>query len=134
MTPYALSSVSAGFPTPPDDGQEFDLATYLIKRPEQTFYVKVHGHSMTGRGIEDGDILIVDKSKFPQPSDVVIVQVNNEYTVKQYEERERGRLRLVPANPDYKPLPTDQEARICGVVLFSIHHLSLAAVTILALT
>lgn len=117
-----FSSVYAGSPSPIDDGQEFDLAAHLVRHPDKTFYIRVSGQSMIDCGIMDGDILIVDKSAEPQPSDVVVAQVGDGFTVKQFK-RESGRLRLVPANPNYKPIEPGEEARICGVATFAIHRL-----------
>lgn len=123
MTTTALySSVCAGSPAPVDDCQVFDLASHLFRHPEQTFCVRVSGQSMAECGIQDGDILIVDKSADPQPSDIVVAQVGDSFTVKQFT-RENGRLRLVPANPAYKPIENDEDARICGVATFAIHRL-----------
>lgn len=123
MTPTALySSVCAGSPSPVDDCQIFDLVAHLVRHPEQTFYVRVSGQSMTECGIQDGDILIVEKSAEPQPSDVVVAQVGDGFTVKRFK-RENGHLRLVSASPGYKPIENDEDARICGVVTFSIHRL-----------
>lgn len=75
---------------------------------------------MQDAGVFDGDILIVDKSIEPQPSDIVIAQVDGGFTVKKFQ-RDQGRLRLVPANSNYSPIDINEDARICGVVTFSIH-------------
>lgn len=113
-------SVCAGSPSPVEDGEAFDLASHLVRHPQDTFYIKVSGNSMQDAGVFDGDILIVDKSIEPHPPDIVIAQVDGGFTVKRFQ-RENGRLRLVPANPDYKPIEINEDARICGVVTFSIH-------------
>lgn len=123
MTPTSLySTVYAGLPTPIDGGEAFDLAEHLIRHPHDTFYVKVSGDSMSEAGIADGDILIVDRSVEPKPSDVVVASIGDGFTVKRFT-REQGRLRLVPANPHYKPIDFDEDARICGVAMFAIHRL-----------
>jgi|ERR1051325_3970459 DNA polymerase V len=116
------SSVCAGSPHPIDNGEVFDLAEHLIKHPQDTFYVRVRGNSMDGAGINDGDILIVDRALDPHPSDIVVASTNDGFTVKQFS-KERGRLRLLPANPEYKPVEIDEDARICGVAIFAIHRL-----------
>ena len=61
------SKVSAGFPSPADDNLEksLDLNSYLIKRPAATFFVRVNGDSMINAGINDNDILVVDRSIKP---------------------------------------------------------------------
>lgn len=115
-------SVSAGPPSPVDNGEAFDLADHLIRHPHDTFYVRVSGNSMQDARINDGDILIVDRSIEPQPSDIVVAQVDGGFTVKRFT-REHGRLRLIPANADHKAIETSEDARICGVVTFSVHSL-----------
>lgn len=77
---------------------------------------------MIGSGIEDGDILIVDKSAQPQPSDVVVAQCGDGFTVKRFK-RENGALRMVPANPNHKAIEIDEDTRIWGVAVFAIHRL-----------
>jgi len=116
------SSVSAGSPLPIDDGRVFDLANHLISHPLSTFCVRVSGDSMKDAGIFDGDIVIVDRSLTPRPSDIVLAQVGDGFTVKRFEHSSAG-LRLVPANPDFKPKPTPEETQICGVATFCIHPL-----------
>jgi len=117
------SYVYAGTSAPLGDGGElFDLATHLIRRPKDTMFVKVSGDSMTEVGIQDGDILIVDRARQPRPHDVVIAQTEDGYTVKTYE-TQNGQLRLVPANPDHTLVSATENTRICGVATFAIHKL-----------
>src|SRR6476620_9536855 len=98
------SYVYAGWPTTPgDDGELFDLANHLIKHPKDTMFVRVSGDSMTGAKIFDGDILIVDRKAQPRPSDIVVAQTDDGYTVKEFEQQ-GGHLRLVPANPEHLPV------------------------------
>src|SRR5215831_8593552 len=112
------SYVYAGTPAPAgDDWEMFDLATHLIRNPKDTMFVKVYGDSMLQAGINDGDILIVDRKAEPKPSDVVVAQTEDGYTVKFFK-TDRGTLRLVPANPDFEPVPVTENTRICGVATF----------------
>ena len=95
-------SVVAGFPSPAEQYQEtpLDLNELLVKRPAATFFVKVQGESMTGEGIRDGDLLVVDRSLRPANGDIIIACVDGEFTVKTYR-RDKNGIRLEPANPDY---------------------------------
>ena len=121
ISPKLYSYVYAGSPAPAEDGGElFDLATHLIRRPKETMFVKVCGDSMIGAGINDGDILIVDRKAQPRPSDIVVALTEDGYTVKRFEPEH---LRLVPANPNYEPIPVTENTRICGVATFTIHRL-----------
>ncbi|MCJ7602937.1 MAG: LexA family transcriptional regulator, partial [Desulfobulbaceae bacterium] len=76
--PLFLCGVSAGFPSPADDyiDRLLDLNDLLIKNPPATFFVKVAGDSMTGAGIYDGCILIVDRSIEATNGRIVIAAVN----------------------------------------------------------
>ncbi|MDH5682710.1 MAG: translesion error-prone DNA polymerase V autoproteolytic subunit [Spirochaetota bacterium] len=122
--PLYLSPISAGFPSPADDyvDQSLDLNEYLIKRPAATFFVRVKGDSMTGAGIQDGDILIVDRSLEPTDNKVVIAAMDGEFTVKRIL-RKGEKLYLMPDNPDYDPveLHSETDFTIWGVVTYVIH-------------
>lgn len=117
-----FSSVSAGSPYQIDNGEVFDLADHLIKHPRDTFYVTVRGNSMDEAGISEGDILVVDRSLEARLSDIVVARTADGFTVKRFTQ-EQGRLRLVPANPDFSSIEIDENARICGVATFAIKKL-----------
>lgn len=118
-------SVVAGFPSPAEQYLEppLDLNELLVKRPAATFFVRVEGDSMTGAGIADGDLLVVDRSLAPASGDVVIASVDGDFTVKTL--RRKGRaVTLEPANPAY-PVITfapGSELRVFGKVTAVIHR------------
>jgi DNA polymerase V len=103
--PLYTSRIAAGFPSPADDHLEapLDLNEHLVKHPSATFVVKVDGDSMTGAGIYNGDLLVVDRSLEAKSGSIVVAVVNGELTVKRLV-IERRRARLVPENPAYKPI------------------------------
>ena len=125
-------SVVAGFPSPAEQYQEqaLDLNELLVRRPAATFFVKVQGDSMTGAGIRDGDLLVVDRSLRPASGDVIIACVDGEFTVKTLRlgNGERGagnrEVRLVAANPNYPDivLKPGQELDYFGKVTACIHQ------------
>jgi len=119
---YAYAYAGTPFPAE-DDGELFDLAQHLIRRPKDTMFVKVSGSSMVEKGINDGDILIVDRKAEPRPDNVVVALTEDGYTVKTYE-REHGHLKLVPASPNHAPIEITENTRICGVATFAIHRLA----------
>lgn len=82
--PVALESVRGGFPSVAQDyvGGDLSLDERLVEHPETTFVVRVAGESMTGAGIFDGDLLIVDRSLEPRDGDVVVAVLDGELTVK----------------------------------------------------
>jgi DNA polymerase V len=73
--PAARPPHPAGFPSPADDwlDGEIDLKQHLIERPAATFLMRVSGCSMTGAGILDGDLVVVDRSLKPRPGQGVVV-------------------------------------------------------------
>ena len=90
-------SVVAGFPSPAEQYLEppLDLNELLVKRPAATYFVRVQGDSMSGAGISDGDILVVDRSLRPASGDIIIACVDGDFTVKTLRlggkrEQERG--------------------------------------------
>lgn len=123
--PLFSHPVRAGFPSPADDyvADKLDLNEHLISRKEATFMLRVQGDSMVGVGIQDGDLLIVDKSLTATHGSVVVATVDGEFTVKTLE-KNRGYLRLLPANPDFEPIEfkDGQELQVWGVVTSVIHQ------------
>ena len=95
-------SVVAGFPSPAEQYLEppLDLNELLVKRPAATYFVRVQGDSMSGAGISDGDLLVVDRSLRPADGDVIIASVDGDFTVKTYR-RDKDGIRLEPATPAY---------------------------------
>ncbi len=112
-----LGSVEAGFPSPAEEElvDTLSLDDLLIQNREATFLLKVSGDSMTGAGIMPGDMVIVDKGRTPKSGDIVIAQVDGEWTMKFL--RKRGdNVTLVPANPKYQPIKPKNELKVSGVV------------------
>ncbi|MFB6230384.1 MAG: LexA family protein [Salinibacter sp.] len=124
---FYLSWVPAGFPSPADDyvEQTLDLNEHLIRREASTFFVRVAGHSMTGAGIHDGDILVVDRAEEPTDGAVVVAALDGELTVKRYRVHEEQPY-LVPESDDHTPLPIQpgQDLVVWGVVQHVIHEVS----------
>ncbi|MDC1385916.1 translesion error-prone DNA polymerase V autoproteolytic subunit [Candidatus Thioglobus sp.] len=123
--PIFTSRVQAGFPSPADDHLEdaLDLNTHLIHHKEATFFVKAQGDSMLGAGIQQGDILIVDKSLNAKSGKIVIAVVDGEFTVKRLH-KYKGSITLKAENPDFEDIKiggTD-ELIIWGVVTSVIHQ------------
>jgi DNA polymerase V len=121
-----LGSVKAGFPSPADDFacQPIDLADVLIKHPQATFLIRAGGFSMVAAGINDGDILVVDRAIKAETGHVVCAVVNGHFTVK-YLRKRGGAYRLVAADPTFPDIiPSDGETiEVWGVVTSSITRL-----------
>ena len=106
-----FESVAAGFPMNESDyrHESLDLNEKFVHHPEASYFVRVRGESMTGLGILDGDICLTDRSEEITDGNIVVAFVNGGLTVKQIDlsTREKGYLRLMPANPDFKPIIID---------------------------
>lgn len=122
--PFASTDISAGFPSPADDYLEvtLDLNRELVRHPQATFYGRVKGSSMIDAGIQDGDILVIDKSLEPANGDIAVCYLDGEFTVKRIEKRGRE-LFLMPANERFSPLRITSESsfEVWGVVTYVIH-------------
>lgn len=113
-----LGTVQAGWPSPAEEEliDTMSLDEYLVKHPEQTFLIKVTGDSMIDAGIREGDLVLVERGRSPKHRDIVIAQVDNEWTMKYYE-KSGSRVRLVAANVKYDPIEPKEELAIGGVVV-----------------
>lgn len=121
--PLFLSPAACGFPSPAQDyvEQTIDLNQLCVEHPAATFYVRASGHSMVQAGINDGDLLIVDRALKARHGDIVLACLDGEFTVKRLQERPYPAL--MPENPDFAPiyLQEGQELEIFGVVTFVLH-------------
>jgi DNA polymerase V len=119
------SGVSAGFPSPAEDhiDRKLDLNELLIQNPAATFFVRVAGDSMTGAGINHGDILVVDRSVQGAHGKMVIAIIRGELTIKQLVQRDSAWW-LVPANVAYPAvaITEDSGCEVWGVVTSVIHQ------------
>ena len=126
LIPLIGVKIPAGFPSPADDYVEgkVDLNNMVIKNQDSTFYMKVEGDSMIDANINDGDVLVVDKSIEPVHGKIVIAILDGEFTVKTLYNKD-GIIKLVPANPNYEEiiLGEYQELNVWGVVTFVLHKI-----------
>lgn len=112
-----LGTVEAGFPSPAEEElvDTLSLDDLLIQNREATFLLKVSGDSMSGAGILPGDMVIVDRGQTPKSGDIVIAEVDGQWTMK-YLRKRGSAVTLIPANPKYKPVEPKNELKIAGVV------------------
>lgn len=119
--PLFVNKVSAGFPSPAADYVEARLSAddYLVDNPISTYFVRVKGDSMINAGINDGDVLVVDRSVEPSIGQIILAELDGEFTVKYL-----GQNQLIPANDKYKPMTfcDAQTVAIIGVVIGSMRR------------
>ena len=121
--PFADEGIRAGFPSPAQDYMEqaIDLNKELIKHPASTFFGRVVGDSMKDEGIEEGDVLIIDKSLEAIENDLVVCFIDGEFTLKRIR-IEKNVIWLVPSNPEYSPIKVtaDNDFLVWGVITYTI--------------
>lgn len=124
--PLIGANIAAGFPSPAQDYIEkvIDLNEHLISHPSATFFVRVEGESMTGAGIFDNDVLIIDRALEATDGKVIVAVLNGELTVKRLHiGREYWSLR--PENPRFPEIviTEDTDFSVWGVVTWCLHQL-----------
>ncbi|WP_164112017.1 MULTISPECIES: LexA family protein [Sphingobacterium] len=123
LIPYIASGISAGFPSPALDYEDLriDLNKELIKHPLSTFFGRVRGNSMRDAGIDDGDIMVIDKSLGPSDGMIAVCYLDGEFTAKRIR-IQQGQVQLVPANPDYPVITVtaDNDFVVWGIVTYII--------------
>ncbi len=126
LPPFFAALVPAGFPSPAEDYAEgrLDFNRRILRNPAATYCVRVTGDSMLGASIEEGDVLVVDRSLPALNGDVVVASLDGAFTVKRLR-KEGGRAWLCPENPAYKAVEVTGRDDFClfGVVTFVIREL-----------
>ena len=121
--PFFSEGVAAGFPSPAvgEVNGTLDLNELCVRHPAATYFVRARGESMNGAGIEDGDVLVVDRSLSVNSGAIIIAALNGEFTVKRLE-IQGDRVRLLPENPAYSPIEISENsgAEFFGTVTFVI--------------
>ena len=123
--PYYLHKAGAGFPSPATDyiEEDIDLNMHLIRNVPATFIIRVQGKSMVDVGINDGDLLVVDKSLKPKNFSTVIANVHDELVVKSFI-KEKDSQFLSSRSKNFKDkiiINEESNIFIWGVVTYVIH-------------
>lgn len=123
--PYADGGIKAGFPSPAQDYLtcSIDLNKELIRHAESTFYARVDGHSLMDAGIDDGDLVVIDKGLDAQSGDYVAAFIDGDFTLKRFETDEANNCAwLMPANKAFNPIriTTDNNFMVWGVITYCI--------------
>lgn len=120
--PLFMERVPCGFPSPAQDyvEQRIDLNKLIVQHPSSTYFLRVSGESMTGAGINDGDMLVVDSALRASHGDIVVASVEGEFTVKRLQLQPC--LQLMPMNRQFKPIAisTEDALEVFGVVTYVI--------------
>lgn len=120
------SAVAAGFPSPADDflEKQIDLNEHLIRNKAASFMVRISGNSMTGAGIYNNDVVIVDRSLEAINGSIVLAVVDGEFTVKRFE-KIKNKILLHAENKDYSTIEIteDRDFQVWGIVTYCLHKL-----------
>lgn len=121
--PLIEGGIAAGFPSPADDFAEvrISLDESLVKNRAATFYARVSGESMVDAGLDDGDLLVIDRSLEPKDNKIAVCFIDGEFTVKRLALRGE-QLFLLPENKNYKPIEVTPENNLLvwGIVTYVI--------------
>ncbi|MBN1380904.1 MAG: repressor LexA [Deltaproteobacteria bacterium] len=112
-----VGEITAGFPSPAEEELRdiISFDEYLVNRPEASFLLKVSGDSMTGAGIMEGDLVIIERGRPPKNGDIVLAEVDGDWTMKHF--RKQGKeVILEAANPKYPDIRPKTELRLGGVI------------------
>lgn len=112
-----LGTVQAGFPSPAEEEllDTMSLDEFLVARPEATYLLTVSGDSMIDAGIHPGDLVLVEKGGAPKNHDIVIAQVDGEWTMKYFGKDKTG-VYLDPANVSYSRIRPRSSLTVGGIV------------------
>lgn len=114
-----LGQIQAGTPNDEIENRrgslEIDKSIMGIAANDRLFLLQVHGESMTGRGVFDGDWVVADADCPPREGNMVVALIDGQNTLKTLAVK-KGALFLKPENPDFSELIPVEELSIQGVV------------------
>tara|TARA_B100000780_G_scaffold1615_1_gene1364 strand:- start:6999 stop:7430 length:432 start_codon:yes stop_codon:yes gene_type:complete len=121
--PFASEGVSAGFPSPAEDFKELKISIdqEVVKNESATFFARVVGQSMEGAGLDDGDLLVIDRSQEPGNGKIAVCFLDGEFTVKRLKVEDNC-VYLMPENSKYKALKVTSENQLIvwGIVTYVV--------------
>lgn len=112
-----LGLIQAGFPTTTtaDEMETMSLDQFLIEKKDASYLLKVEGLSMKDAGILPGDLVLVEKTNQARDGDIVIAEVDGEWTMK-YLKMENGQIYLQAANDSFNPIYPDSDMKVAAIV------------------
>ena len=109
-----LGSIAAGIPIQVEENFDKEIGFHksMLKINKDHFALRVKGDSMSGAGIQDGDIAIIEKQETARNGEIVAVMVEEAAAIKRFY-KENSRIKLQSENPNYPPRYS-QDVRILG--------------------
>ena len=114
---HILGVVEAGWPSPAEEEllDTMSLDEYLAPNKDASYLLRVKGDSMMDAGIHPGDMVIVERTSQPRDGDIVIAEIDGEWTIK-FLRKQGSRIWLEAASPNYDPIVPQRELKIVAVV------------------
>ena len=111
-----LGTVAAGKPLLSEENLDgyVNLTEPFVRPGKNYFALRVRGQSMTGVGILDGDLAVIEQTNVAQNGQIIVAVIDDAITLKRYF-KEAERVRLQPENPDFKAIYC-QDVRIVGIL------------------
>jgi SOS regulatory protein LexA len=118
--------IAAGFAAPVEEHAEeqITIENYLVSNRASTFLLRVKGDSMIDAAINEGDLVVVDRSKQPKPEDIVVGALDGEFTLKRLK-KDKGKYYLQAENREYPDLFALNELKVAGVVVGLMRKLTI---------
>ena len=109
-----VGTVAAGIPILSEENWEGSITLHqsALKKNRTYFALRVRGDSMSGAGIMDGDMAVIEKQNVVRNGEIAVAVVDDAVTLKRFY-RENSRIRLQPENPAFKPMFC-QDVRVLG--------------------
>ncbi len=113
-----VGAIAAGLPLLAVENVEsyVPIPREMAASSDELFALRVRGNSMTGDHIADGDVVVVRRQPTAEDGEIVAALIDDEATVKRLS-KQRGRLQLIPSNPDYPPIEVQDSVRVLGKVV-----------------
>ena len=117
LTLPLFGPISAGFAAPAEEQAEemVKLEDYLVRNRSNTFLLRVRGDSMINAGIQEGDLVLVERGVTPRVGDIVVGVLDGEFTLKRLK-RDKGKFYLQAENDAYPDLFALDELQVAGLV------------------
>jgi DNA polymerase V len=115
------------FPSPADDFAEkrLDITDLLVPHPTSTYFMRISGEAMVGIGIQDGDIVVVDRALTASDSAIIIARLDREFMLRRLRMK-NGKTWLVAANTAYVTIEVTkrEDFEVWGVVTWVLHKIA----------
>ncbi|MCL2477997.1 MAG: transcriptional repressor LexA [Treponema sp.] len=110
-----LGTVAAGKPILAEENRDgfIRMPRSMVRKSREYYALRVKGDSMTGVGIMEGDLAIIEQQNNVQNGEIAVVLLDDSATLKTFY-NEKTRVRLQPENEKYPPIYATDDVHILG--------------------